>query len=162
MFFWLSYSRNFGVSRWWWVNQYLACLFIWFSPPTVIAGLHLTIFHCQRDKLWVPSWVVFFPAIASCFSLVSGVLLWKDCCEQRWAVHQGLTSLYAVKLWIFHSCNTFCLSVFVLVMASNGTLLKLDCFPCSLDAPAVWQYSDLKSSKSQYVTHITEYFCVIW
>lgn len=47
-----------------------------------------------------------FPPIANCFIAASGVFLWKACYELCWAMCQGLTSLYAVKLWIFHGNNT--------------------------------------------------------
>lgn len=91
-----------------------------------------------------------FPHIANGVIIPSGgVHLWKECYEQCWAMCQGLTSLYAAQLWIFHGSNTFSSVSFVVVLASNGTLLKLHCSPCSLDAAGVWQHFDLKQPQAK-------------
>lgn len=77
--------------------------------------------------------------------------LWKERYDQRRAMCQGLTSLCAVKLWNFHrsKSNKFFFSVFVLVPASNGTLLKLHCSLCSLNAADVWQHFDVKQPQAK-------------
>lgn len=40
-------------------------------------------------------------------------------------------------------------SVFVLLLASNGTLLRLLCSPCSVSAADVWQHFDLKQPQAK-------------
>lgn len=74
----------------------------------------------------------------------------------------GLTSLYAVALNSSWKWYIF-FSIFVLVLASSGTLLKLHCSPCSLntaddDSTLILNNHKLscglRCSRWQYATHI--------
>lgn len=74
---------------------------------------------------------------------------WKDCYERCRALCRGLTSLYALKLWISHGNNTFSSVYLRWCWQAVGTLLKLQSSPCSLNAGDGWQPFDLKQPRAK-------------